>query len=159
VHGLEEDAPVVRELGAGKGAVCEKILRALPLWFGIEQAILDYIKDVESMPFFVVEEAGRAVAFLALHLHNKWTAEVHVMGVSPERHRRGIGGHLVRHAEAYARERGCEFLTVKTLSPARENAEYERTRKFYEALDFRPLEEFRTLWGEANPCLFLAKKL
>lgn len=32
-----------------KNQICEKILRSLPQWFGIESAILDYIKDVQGL--------------------------------------------------------------------------------------------------------------
>ena len=35
----------------------------------------------------------------------------------------------------------------------------DRTRLFYEAMDFRPLEELKTLWGERLPCLIMVKKL
>ena len=29
----------------------------------------------------------------------------------------------------------------------------------YHAVGFRPLEEFKKLWGEVNPCLFMVKVL
>jgi len=108
---------------------------------------------------FVARDKGIIVGFLTLTLHNKFTAEIHVMGVNREFHRKGVGKDLVTYAESYLKERGFKFLTVKTLSPSRECLEYEKTRKFYIALGFIPLEEFKTLWGEDNPCLFLAKPI
>jgi hypothetical protein len=47
-------------------------------------------------------------------------------------------------------------LTVKTLSPSRPDPNYAGTRRFYEAVGFLPIEEFPTLWGANNPCLFHA---
>ena len=36
---------------------------------------------------------------------------------------------------------------------------YAQTRAFYLAMGFRPLEELRKLWDEANPCLIMVKRL
>jgi hypothetical protein len=65
----------------------------------------------------------------------------------------------VSEAANHARQKGAKFLTVKTLSPARVNKEYDLTRKFYLSVGFLPLEEFKLLWGEANPCLQMIKVL
>lgn len=149
----------ITEITDNKSGICERILRALPDWFGIEQAIVDYARNVEPMPMFGVLENDKTVGFVSLKLHNDSTAEIYVMGILSEYHRKGLGQRLIERCEGYLLERGFRFLTVKTLSPSRENAEYEKTRKFYEKVGFLPLEEFPTLWGEANPCLFMAKGL
>lgn len=138
----------ILEIQGDKGAICNRILRALPKWFGIETAIVNYTRAVESMPMFVAEtESGDAVAFLSLNFHNEYNAEIHVIAVLPERHGKGLGTHLVNTAEAYARKRGARYLTVKTLSPSQPNEEYEKTRQFYQSVGFVPLEEFKT-FGE-----------
>lgn len=142
-----------------KSEVCEKILRSLPKWFGIESAILDYIKDAERMPMFVTIVESEIVGFLSLNFHNKYTAEIHVIGVLPQFHRNGAGKELVRAAEKYLSEKGYKYLSVKTLSESRPNEEYDRTRNFYYGVGFLPVEEFKTLWGEHNPCLLLIKNL
>lgn len=151
-------AGTVRPLRAGESAECEAILRALPDWFGIESALVEYVQSTETFPTFVIEEEGQITAFLTVHLHNPRSAEIHVMGVRPDRHRAGLGRALVRHAEAWLRERRVEFLQVKTLGPSRACEPYDRTRRFYESVGFVPLEE-NDLWGEANPCLILVKHL
>jgi ribosomal protein S18 acetylase RimI-like enzyme/catechol 2,3-dioxygenase-like lactoylglutathione lyase family enzyme len=143
----------------GKSQVCEKILRSLPQWFGIESAIVDYVNDVQSMETLAAEEAGEVIGFLSFNKHNNCSAEIHVMGVLEKYHRKGIGQKLVARAEDILREQGLKFLTVKTLSASRASEEYDRTRKFYLKIGFSPVEEFKTLWGEANPCLFLLKEL
>lgn len=99
-----------------KSEVCEKILRSLPEWFGIESAILDYIKDVQQMLMLVAKSDSEVIGFLALNHHNKYTAEIHVMGVLSQFHRKKVGQQLVAEAEAHLRAKGYQFLTVKTLS-------------------------------------------
>ena len=149
----------ITEIHNNKSEICERILRALPDWFGIEQAIIDYTRDVADMPMFCAQEDSETIGFVSLKHHNEHTAEIYVMGVLSEFHRQGIGRKLIEGCERYLVERKYRFLTVKTLSPSRDSAEYERTRKFYEGMGFLPLEEFKTLWGESNPCLFMAKAL
>lgn len=135
----------------------EGILRALPEWFGIESALLQYARDAAVMPTFLARAGGALIGFLTVREHFPESAEVHVMAVRPEWHRRGTGSALVEAAERWLAARGVRFLQVKTLSPARPSPEYAATRAFYRALGFTPVEEFPTLWSAANPCLMLIK--
>ena len=137
---------------------CEQILRALPEWFGIEEAIVSYRKDIETMPTWVAVDDDRIVGFLTVSHHNEYSAEIQVMGVFKEYHRKGVGRAMVVHIEKLLREQKVEYLQVKPLGPSRECHEYELTRRFYASLGFRPLEE-NNLWGEANPCLIMVKRL
>ncbi|WP_170177121.1 GNAT family N-acetyltransferase [Myceligenerans xiligouense] len=86
------------------------------------------------------------------------TAEVHLLAVRREHHRTGIGRALLRRAEDDMRARGVRLLTVKTFGPSRPDPGYDRTRAFYEAVGFLPVEEFPDMWAE-NPCLLMAKVL
>ena len=81
------------------------------------------------------------------------------MGILSQYHRKGIGHALLNAAEIELRNAGVKFLTVKTLSESRESKEYAQTRKFYLKMGFTPLEEFKTLWDDFNPCLFMVKVL
>jgi GNAT superfamily N-acetyltransferase len=137
-----------------RSLLCESILRELPDWFGIEEATLDYIEAVAELPTFAAGED----AFLSLKLHYPKAAEVYVMGVRPNAHRRGLGTALLGAAEEYLRARDVEYLQVKTLGPSHPDEGYGRTRLFYEARGFVPLEEIHDLWPE-NPCLLLVKRL
>jgi GNAT superfamily N-acetyltransferase len=143
----------------GMATACEHILRALPQWFGIPEATGQYLEDIEGLPTLVASLDGEAVGFLTLREHSEYAAEVHVMGVRPELHRHGVGRALLTRAEEYLRERGIEFLQVKTLSDRHPDSSYARTRAFYSAMGFRPLEEYPELWGEENPCLQMIKSL
>jgi hypothetical protein len=69
-----------------KSKICNDILRALPLWFGIESAIVDYVNDVKNMDTWIAEIDGDAVGFISINKHNSHTAEIHVMGIREPYH-------------------------------------------------------------------------
>jgi GNAT superfamily N-acetyltransferase len=140
---------------AERSRTCDRILRSLPEWFGIAEAIDAYVREVAALRTLACEDAG----FLALKTHSPYAAEIHVMGVLRERQGQGIGTALVDDAEERLRREGVEYLQVKTLGPSRPSAHYERTRAFYEKVGFRPLEEIHGLWSEGNPCLVMVKRL
>ena len=139
-------------------ADCEDILRSLPGWFGIEQAIVQYCNDIKMMESFVAELAGKVVGFATLKQHNSFAAEIVVMAVREDHHRSGIGQSLVNHVIQRLRSRAVEYLEVKTVGPSKPCQHYDQTRFFYEAMGFRPVEE-TNIWGEANPCLIMIKHL
>ena len=143
------------EDAAARSDICRTVLEALPEWFGIDEAVQRYICDVADLPTFAVGSDG----LLALKQHTQAAAEIYVMGVRPESQGHGAGTALVEAAEDFLRERGVEFLQVKTLGPSHPSAHYARTRHFYESRGFRPLEESTEIWGEANPCLIMVKYL
>jgi N-acetylglutamate synthase-like GNAT family acetyltransferase len=143
----------------GQTVVSSPILRALPEWFGIEASILRYEQEINNLPTFLAKSDGQVLGFLSLKQHNSYSAEVYAMGVRPENHHCGIGRALVEAAEAHARGLGIEYMQVKTLGPSRADENYAKTRAFYEALGFRPLEEFTRIWDKNNPCLVLIKRL
>lgn len=149
----------IREAGADeKRDACEPVLRALPEWFGIEEAIDYYLDEIQGMTTYLALDGDAVAGFMSITSHNPYTAEIHVMGVYPEYHRRGAGTALVEAAERWSRERGHEFLEVKTLGPSRPHEPYARTRAFYMKCGFLPLEEIHDIWP-GNPCLIMVKKL
>ena len=142
-----------------KARYANEILRALPEWFGIEKSIVNYVKEVQEVPFFVALYADETVGFLAVKIHNEFTAEVFVMGVLKEYHGQKIGKMLLESCEEYCQKRKIEFLTVKTLDDSNTDKNYAKTRGFYLKMGFKPLEVFPLLWDNDNPCLFMAKKI
>ena len=143
----------------GQASVCIPLVRALPDWFGLEDAILNYEKEIENLPTFLAKADGQVLGFLTLKQHTPYSAEILVMAVQRDAQRGGIGRALAAAAEAHARGLGIEYLQVKTLGPSNPDPGYAKTRAFYEALGFRPLEELKQIWDETNPCLILVKKL
>jgi len=142
---------------ADKSNICKKTLNALPNWFGVPESITGYVASVTDKPFFAAFDTDMPVGFVSLAIHNKHTAEIHVMGILESHHRMGLGQKLVQICENYCRKQGMSFLTVKTLAETHPSESYKRTRLFYEAMGFKPLEIFPTFWDQSNPCLMMAK--
>ena len=140
-------------------AECEAVLRTLPRWFGIEESLLMYARDSETMPTFAVEERGALHAFITLHKHFQESWEVHCIAVAASKRGAGFGRQLLKHAEEWTRRQGAQFLQIKTVAASSPSAEYAETRKFYEAMGYVPLEIFPTLWSPRNPALQLVKAL
>ena len=152
----------VRPLGPDDIEACAAILGRLPQWFGMPDANAAYVESLGRLPAFVAldcEPPDAVVGFLALERHRPTAAEIMVMGVDPERHRRGIGHLLVMAAEARCRADGIEWLHVKTRGPSTYDDDYERTRRFYRAEGFAELYESLSEWGAENAALVLVKHL
>ncbi len=140
-------------------ADCEAILAALPDWFGIPESNRGFIRGLSELPAFVALQDGAVVGFASLRLHTERSAELEVLAVRPEIHRRGAGSALVASCEAWLRRRGVTLLHVKTLAPSHPDPFYARTRAFYLAHDFQPLFESDAFSGAENPLLVLVKSL
>ena len=153
--GLIEIKPVID--GAEKSDICDKTLRVLPGWFGNIAAIVDYVERVKGMPFYAAFDDDKPVGFVAIKIHNPFTAEVSVMGLVKEYHRQGIGRKLIKCCEEYCKDNKMNFITVKTLDGSVPSKSYEKTRLFYLSMGFKPLEVFPLYWDKDNPCLFMVK--
>jgi GNAT superfamily N-acetyltransferase len=138
---------------------CEPILRSLPDWFGIEESIVDYLRNIDVLTTYLAMSDGDPIGFMTVKHHFPQSAELYVLAVRPEQHRRGVGRMLLNAVERCLRDQKVALLQVKTLSPSRKCEHYERTRQFYLSMGFLPLEEIPTLWGPRNPCLLMAKAL
>jgi GNAT superfamily N-acetyltransferase len=132
-------------------------LKTLPAWFGIPASVEDYIATADRSATVIASRGGGDVGLLTLLRHSRYAAEVYVMAVVPELHRQGIGRALLGHAEGILASDGVEFLQVKTRAPSKPDEGYDKTRAFYLAYGFRPLEEFRGLWDAENPALQMIK--
>lgn len=159
---------------AGEGAAAERILRALPAWFGIEESLVAYARAADAGPTFVAQVAGApageaadprradaaaTVGFVTLRATSDCAVELHVMAVLPGWHRHGVGRALVEASAAHVRSEGFELLHVKTLAASDPDPGYAATRAFYLSLGFRPLEVLPQVWGPENPCLLLVRGL
>ncbi len=134
-----------------KEQIARRILLALPAWFGLPESTRAYIEASRELPFWAAFEDGMAVGFLTLKETGPRTVELHVMGVLPDHHRRGIGAGLWDAAKTYARTQGYLYAQVKTVASGH-YPEYDRTNAFYRAMGFEELECFPTLWDARNPC-------
>lgn len=134
-----------------KRRIARAILEALPDWFEVPEAREDYIRECAGLPFSAAYDGSRPVGFLCLKETGKDTAELHVMGVLKEYHRKGVGKALFNQAKNAAAQAGYSFLQVKTVQMGK-YAEYDNPNRFYLAMGFKEFEVFPLLWDEDNPC-------
>lgn len=149
----------------------ERLLRTLPQWFGIESSNAAYVEAARRLPTYLAWPATvppgpdgpdgdpGAAGVLLLERHFPGAAEIFLLAVDPAYHRHGAGRALIAAAQAGLVADGVEFLQVKTLGPSHPDEGYQRTRKFYAAVGFAPLEEIHGLWDPENPCLIMIKHL
>jgi GNAT superfamily N-acetyltransferase len=140
----------------------DALLRSLPEWFGIESSVIGYVESAKNLPTYLARPVGpgkqRPVGVLLAARHFPGAAEIHLMAVDRSMHRSGVGRALVEALERDLITDGVRLLQVKTLGPSHPDLGYARTRRFYEAMGFAPLEENHDLWP-ANPCLIMIKVL
>ncbi len=134
-----------------KRTISRRILEALSDWFGMKESREEYIADSAWQTFFAAEVNGETAGFLCLKETGKSTVELAVMGVLREYHRQGVGSDLFDSARKYAKDKGYEFIQVKTVAMGYYE-DYDNTNRFYRSLGFKEFEVFPTLWGEENPC-------
>jgi ribosomal protein S18 acetylase RimI-like enzyme len=140
----------------------------VPEWFGIEESNRGYIESARHLPTYLArprhpEELApgasqEPVGILLANRHFPGAAEIHFMVVARSAHRRGVGRALVTALERDLVADGVTLLQVKTSGPSFEDAGYAKTRLFYQAMGFEPLEELVDVWPN-NPCLIMVKVL
>ena len=123
-----------------KRQISGNILRSLPNWFGIPESNEEYINKSSKLPFFIFIHRSEVVAFISIKENSKYTAEIYVMGVLPNYHRQGIGKELINNSLQWAKDKGYEFLQVKTLDQSHPDPYYAGTRKFYKSVGFKEFE-------------------
>ncbi len=139
-----------------KRQITERILRALPEWFGREDSNRMYISEVQDdlKPFIAAYDNHLAVGFISLKNYFSFTSDIFLMAVAKEYHRQKIGKELVERAKQYCRENNKKLLIVKTLGSSHPNPDYAKTRAFYKNQGFFEIEENHEMWGNI-PCLIL----
>ncbi|MFC4737945.1 GNAT family N-acetyltransferase [Bacillus daqingensis] len=137
----------------------EEVLRDLPEWFGIEEALQAYVQRSAELKSLRAVRGSETLGFISIESHNPQSAEIYVMGVKKSSHRLGIGRKLLETVETKLTKEGYRMLLVKTLSAAHPDPGYKQSRAFYTANGFIALHEFPELWGKENPCLLMGKPL
>lgn len=140
-----------------------RLLALLPAWFGIEESNAHYREVAHMMPTYLAWPEGAAGAsepagVLLAARHFPGAAEIYLLAVDPAVHRQGAGQALIGALERDLVADGARLLQVKTLGPSHPDEGYRKTRLFYQAMGFEPLEENAELWGH-SPCLIMVKVL
>lgn len=142
-----------------KSKVTDFILRKLPDWFGVEEAIVDYVLGVKESDFYIAYHLNQVVGFVSVKINNQYTAEIYVIGILMEYQNKGLGKALLKTVEESLKRAYIKFLMVKTLGESHPDRNYKNTREFYKKVGFYPLQEIKEIWGDENPCLIMVKAL
>ncbi|EMS70401.1 GNAT family N-acetyltransferase [Ruminiclostridium cellobioparum] len=142
-----------------KSNITNSILRLLPEWFGIEEAIVEYAGGSGNTDFYAAYRLDEPVGFISIKAINIYTSEIYVTAVLKEYQHMGIGKKLLETAQEELINKNVKFLMVKTLGDSHPDEYYMKTRKFYCKMGFYPLEELKEIWGEECPCLIMVKAL
>jgi ribosomal protein S18 acetylase RimI-like enzyme len=141
-------------------AAVRRILESLPDWFGIPEAIDNYVSAAGNIEFVskVAVDTGNVVGVSLTRRHFTESAELHLIAVDPTARGQGIGRALIDQVAADLREDGCKLLSVHTVAPSVDSEPYAQTRAFYRATGFHPLEVHNNLdWD--GPTLILVRQL
>lgn len=141
-----------------KEAISRDVLYDLPEWFGMPESTEEYISDSQDKPFLACFVNDEPAGFVVLNATGKDCAEIFVMGIKKQFHRKGIGSFLNNAYEAMAKKLGYTYSQVKTVQMGHYK-EYDITNRFYIAMGYKELECFPTLWDEWNPCQIYVKYL
>ena len=131
--------------------IAREILDKLPEWFGIPESTAEYVTGCSQLPVWADIGDGCCRGFIAMRRTSDCAAEIFVMGVNPDFHRKGIGRALFGALRDEARRMGLAYLHVKTVQTGKYEI-YDRTNLFYRSMGFRELECLPELWDAANPC-------
>jgi GNAT superfamily N-acetyltransferase len=145
----------VRKMETADIEACVGILRALPQWFGIESAIVEYGRDLADLDGFVALDDKDLVGFVGLKRYGEESLEINVIGVVPGYRGTGVGTLLLNRVQTELDD-AVRLLHMKTLAPSHPDPNYEETRAFWKAKGFVAMDA-HGLWGDENPCLVMVK--
>ena len=139
-------------------ASVERILDGLPEWFGLPEANRHYVEAAASMPSWcaVIDEHVVGVALVERRFDE--SADLHLLAVDREAHRRGVGRALVEAVSTDLARDGVKLLQVNTVGGSFEHEGYAATRAFYRACGFLPLAELHGIEWD-GPTLISARIL
>ena len=141
-----------------KESISKEVLYDLPEGFGMPESTQEYVDDAKEKPFLACFVEDKLAGYVVLNATSEDCADIFVMGVKKEFHRKGIGQKLNEAYEQLARSLGYTYSQVKTVKMG-QYEQYDRTNLFYKAMGYKELECFPTLWDEWNPCQIYIKYL
>lgn len=156
---LQDFRYITEENKIKKQEICNIVLKSLPRWFGLEQAIIEYSNNVRNMEFIKIELFGNVIGFCAYKVNYGINCDLYVLGIYKEFHRYGIGSELLKVVNELLKKENVRYISVKTLSERNSDKYYNYTRNFYIKNGFYPFEEFKDLWDKDNPCLLMIKEV
>lgn len=136
------------------------VARQLAAWFRpIDQMALAIDLQQHEGWVAVDEQAGDAVVgFLTYFMVSPQRAEISWFGVAPGAQTSGIGGQLLRHAEAELRAQGVRALQLNTI-PEDADAAFRPTNRFYHHHGFTILQREDDFYSHGRPGILMEKRL
>jgi GNAT superfamily N-acetyltransferase len=141
-----------------KRKICAEIISDLPEWFDANGQV-DYPKGVKGTLFLAYFNDEKPIGFISIQENNSFTSEIYVIGVLKEYQGKKIGRTLLEAVYAKLIKQKKKLLAVKTLDASAGYAPYDRTRSFYSANGFMPIDCYPKIWNKENPCLIMVKVL
>lgn len=138
-----------------KQKIVSEVLKDLPEWFGMEDALEEYVHNSIRYRLWVAKNSNEIIGFINLKETAPNVGEIYCMGVKKKWHGKKIGTALFVEFENYAKLH-YKFIQVKTVEQGKYK-EYDQTIHFYKSVGFVEFEVFPTLWDEWNPCLIMIK--
>lgn len=135
----------------------KRVLRDLPAWFGIEEAIIAYAKEARELDTYIISINDEDQGFLIIKETSPYTIDLYCLGLFSKARCQGLGRILVEEILNLYRMK-FRFCQVKTLDEGRDKY-YDKTIRFYKSLGFVKLETIKEIWGEENPCMIMVKSL
>ena len=115
----------------------QRLLAQLPSWFGIPEANADYVQAARELPGLVARADDEPVGVLLHRRHFPEAAEIHLMAVSPDWHRRGIGTAMVNRLVTDLRRTECQLLPGQDPRPVTTASRLRSNPGVYRAAGFR----------------------
>jgi hypothetical protein len=77
-------AITIRPIESGEEQFCERVMRDLPEWFGIEESLVEYARNTTTKPTWIASHGESPAGFITIHKHNPRAAEIHCMAILRE---------------------------------------------------------------------------
>ena len=139
-------------------AAVDRILRSLPDWFAIEEAVVNYVESAWRRDSFLAIIDGEVVGVALVNRHFPESAELSLIAVQVNHRGKGVGSALVYAVSMSLVVEGCLLLQVHTVGPSFEDDAYAKSRAFYRRAGFLPLQEFERIdWD--GPSIVMVRPL
>lgn len=104
-------------------------------WEPRQRADVTGLLETEPQNFWLAVIGREVVGFIGIRIHGEdQMGEIHIIAVSPDHQRRGIGRQLMQFAEQHIRATGMKMIMVETIG----DAGHAPARRAYEAFGFEP---------------------
>jgi len=153
--------PPIRVYGPARAEPqdCERVLRSLPGWFGIESSLRGHVANASRQPTFVAESQGQLIGFMSLQPGPDQVWALDCLAVEAPWRGRGVGRQLQTFAEHWLAARGGRVMQVLTLAESHPCPAYAQTRAFYEAVGYVNGDGAGDGWALHLPVVRMTKAL